>query len=329
MNYQFNHSILGGTFDRLHAGHKHFLDTAFASSEYVTIGLTTPALFSHKLLSENIESYDIRLDDLITYLTEKGYDKRSTIIKLSDIYGNSLNEQKIDSIFINEHGVKNAHIINEKRQKRGLAPLTIEVVPLIKGDDRNVISSSRIRIGEINRNGNSYLKFLTRSETLKLPEEHRNELKIPLGKVLTKVEEAENKGFIITVGDIVTSNFIKMETIPDISVFDGKSERQTITDKQILDFLPKEYQEFENKPGNINAIVVKKIFGAIQSLVNDKKQTAIKIIGEEDLLTLPLILLSPLCSTVFYGQPNIGAVAVFVTEQKKEEVKLILSSFQG
>lgn len=325
-NHKYPHTILGGTFDRLHLGHKHFLDTAFAASDFVTIGLTTPVLFGHKLLAENIESYDIRKKELETYLEQKGYDTCSKIIELSDIYGTSLVEHKIDSIFINEHGLKNAEIINEKRDGMGLTKLTIEVVPLIQGDDEKVISSSRIRSGEIDREGASYLKFLTDGNGFEISEFLRNELKKPLGKVLPTVDELAGWSFLITVGDIVTSNYIKSGKTPDISIFDGRSGRAEITKIDVLETLPKVFDQIENAPGSITKLVCEKLFSTFQSLANDKKQSAIKIIGEEDLLTLPAILLAPLDSQVIYGQPNEGIVVVTVTEKKKKEIKKLLET---
>ena len=44
--------ILGGTFDRFHAGHEAFLNKAFKSAEKVTIGLTTPSMLK-KIVRQN------------------------------------------------------------------------------------------------------------------------------------------------------------------------------------------------------------------------------------------------------------------------------------
>jgi len=49
--------------------------------------------------------------------------------------------------------------------------------------------------------------------------------------------------------------------------------------------------------------------------------------GEEDLLTLPAILLAPLSSLVLYGQWDRGAVMVEVTEEMKNQVKKLLERF--
>ena len=50
--------------------------------------------------------------------------------------------------------------------------------------------------------------------------------------------------------------------------------------------------------------------------------------GEEDLAVLPVVLLAPLDSLVFYGQRNQGLVLVKVTEEKKSEFVKILARFK-
>jgi len=49
--------------------------------------------------------------------------------------------------------------------------------------------------------------------------------------------------------------------------------------------------------------------------------------GEEDLLTLPAILLAPLGAIVIYGQKDVGAVVVEVTEEIKQKISNIINQF--
>ena len=68
MHYQYQHGVIGGTFDRLHIGHQHLLTSAFTQSERVTIGLTLPQLYQQKTLSSHIESYSLRQENLLKFL---------------------------------------------------------------------------------------------------------------------------------------------------------------------------------------------------------------------------------------------------------------------
>src|SRR3989344_2494525 len=112
---KYNHSILGGTFDHLHAGHKHFIRTAFKSTKYLTIGLTTEELYKDKPFSYSILPYKTRETELIDFLRDEKFLERSKIIPIKDIFGNSLKEKDIDAIFVSSHGFRSAQIINRKR----------------------------------------------------------------------------------------------------------------------------------------------------------------------------------------------------------------------
>ena len=50
--------------------------------------------------------------------------------------------------------------------------------------------------------------------------------------------------------------------------------------------------------------------------------------GEEDLATLPAVLLSPTGSMVAYGQPGEGVVLVEVDESKKKEFEEYVEFFE-
>jgi hypothetical protein len=72
-----------------------------------------------------------------------------------------------------------------------------------------------------------------------------------------------------------------------------------------------------------------KITKELQDAVKDAVPP-LKIIveGEEDLATLPAILMAQFGSVVAYGQPNEGIVLVEVTKEKKREIADILKLFE-
>ena len=93
--------IASGTFDRLHQGHKYFLQEA-ASRGYVMIGLCADSMLTHKVCSEKINTYEKRKDDLIVYLTSKGltYNKDFIIKKIEDKYGFAIHIKDINAILV-------------------------------------------------------------------------------------------------------------------------------------------------------------------------------------------------------------------------------------
>ncbi len=162
-----------------------------------------------------------------------------------------------------------------------------------------------------------------------LPEDQRKYFKEPLDVLLCKDEEIQNMLFqiskdeeipkIISVGDIVTQTLLQHSIVPDLAIIDEKVQREEIK--------PQDYSLFfkmrtaENPPGLIN----QKSWDMIRdALKKDDSKIIIKIVGEEDLLVLPVILEAPHNSKVLYGQPNEGVVLVTVTEDIKQKVKRLM-----
>ncbi|MDO8269061.1 MAG: pantetheine-phosphate adenylyltransferase [Candidatus Levybacteria bacterium] len=320
MKYKYKHAILGGTFDHMHIGHKQFLDYAFENSEKVTVGIATSTLFNTKILYSYIQSYDIRKNALEAYLRIKGYLDRARLIRLKDIYGNSLNDRAIDAIFVSESGVKNAELINKKRRENKFLPVEIVIVPLCNDSQGNAISATGIRIGVSDRNGDLFQNYFDKDFTLILPRELRKNLQKPFGKIAQNLEDSklnlENK-FVIAIGDIVTANSIKSGLKPNIAIFDLMTKRKIIVEKSILNLLPTPEYNFPNKQGTINTNTALQIQKIINKSIFSGKKVGIQINGEEDLLTLPAILFAPLNAVILYGIKDIGMVIVKVTEHKK------------
>jgi uncharacterized protein (UPF0218 family) len=67
---------------------------------------------------------------------------------------------------------------------------------------------------------------------------------------------------------------------------------------------------------------------ALTRFYSEHIKQSLVIQGEEDLLTLPAILLAPLNSFVFYGQYKTGMICVTVTEEKKNEIVGIIKKFR-
>jgi hypothetical protein len=327
MQYKIKHSILGGTFDHLHCGHKYFLDKAFELSEIITIGITSQNFFKDKILDTSIEDFSTREKTLKDYLDEKGYLKRASVIVLNDIFGNSLTKKNIDAIFVSEAGIKNAELINKKREEINFPPLKIIKVGFFKDDEGNIISSTDIRMGIADRNGYFYKSFFNNTKELVVPLSLREELRNPFGEIIKNTADLaalKQKSFIISIGDVVTAILLRQGIKPEICVFDLKTKRENIVDKEILDILPQPDALLENKPGTINSSTAIYLKNAILKCLTSDTQIAIQINGEEDLLTLPAILFAPLNSIVLYGIRDIGTIFVTVTEENKN---IILTRF--
>lgn len=137
--------IASGTFDRLHDGHTYFLGEAF-SRGYVMIGLCADTMLKNKVHAEKIYPYQKRKDELIQYLTSKGYVlcKDYVIKKIEDKFGFAVTIEDIDAILVTPEVRKNAEEINRIRTGKGWNSLEIVEIPFLK-DEEGVISSTRLR----------------------------------------------------------------------------------------------------------------------------------------------------------------------------------------
>ncbi len=346
---KYSHSILGGTFDHFHAGHKFFLKKALEKSERLTIGLTIDSFSRHKPLHHSIESYDVREKNVLEFLSENNYLDKATIIPIKDAFGTSLTDDTIEAIFVTRHGLTNAKLINTKRAELDKSELLIESVPFLLDSRDEIISSTRIRAGEIDRSGNAYIEILTEQGKLILTDNLRADVKI-LGEVkgglepqLDSLEDIQRGKEIMTiaVGDVVSKNLIDMGRQAEVSVVDFKSGRELYLSTPLSSSLPKgerklgkgEGELFQtelqaiNEAGTINSKAARAIENAIKNNLKTHTPYVVEIDGEEDLLAIPAILLAPLNSIIVYGLPGVGVVEVKVTEEKKREIRELAEKF--
>ncbi len=161
---------------------------------------------------------------------------------------------------------------------------------------------------------------------MKLPENLRDQLKIPLGDLIK--EENVNKEnilgkigsepIVITVGDRTTENMINLGIMPQIQIVDGlekRNQRLVPKDDTINTNL-----SCKNPPGEITEESTQ----VIQKAFSCKLPVRIIVDGEEDLLVLPVCIFAPENSVVMYGQPNEGLVIVHITPDIQAKVQKIL-----
>jgi pantetheine-phosphate adenylyltransferase len=86
-------------------------------------------------------------------LREQGYIEKAKIIPLNDAYGVTLSKGCLEAIVVSRETESTAHKINKEREKRGLPPLHIITIEMIPSENHAPISTTRIRRGEIDREG--------------------------------------------------------------------------------------------------------------------------------------------------------------------------------
>ena len=161
---------------------------------------------------------------------------------------------------------------------------------------------------------------------MKLPENLREDLKIPLGDLINDIDvnnkniqnKINPKSIIITVGDKTTENIISLGIRPQIQIIDGlekRNQRDIPLDDKINTVLT-----CKNPPGEITQESIQ----TIQKAFSSDPPIRIIVDGEEDLLVIPVCIAAPENSVVMYGQPNEGLVIVHVTPEIRAKVQKIL-----
>jgi len=145
---KYKNVAVGGTFDHFHKGHEKLLSSAFKIGQHVLIGVTSDEFGSKK---GNIEPCSKRISKLEQFLQK--FDSRYIVKRLEEPYGPTVHDPQIDAIVVSRETEPVANKINEIRQKKGINPLKIFVIDWVLADDEKPISSTRIRKGEIDRNG--------------------------------------------------------------------------------------------------------------------------------------------------------------------------------
>lgn len=150
---QFRKVAVGGTFDQLHKGHKALLNKAFEVGDRVIIGVTSDSFVSKLDKQHHTAPFENRKRELEAYLTEQGLIDRAEIIRLENSFGITTTRMDLDAIVVSQETERIAHIINAKRASAGNKPLQIIVVTMVPAENHTPISTTRIRRGEIDRNG--------------------------------------------------------------------------------------------------------------------------------------------------------------------------------
>jgi pantetheine-phosphate adenylyltransferase len=136
---------MGGTFDHLHQGHKYLIQTGLRFSKKLVIGIISDDLLKKKAYASKIEPYQLRKANLLAYLSSISSIDRVEFEKLDDIYGSAIYDPEYEGLIVSQETYNTAIKINKIREEKGLKPLLIIVIPLIKDENNKKISSTAIR----------------------------------------------------------------------------------------------------------------------------------------------------------------------------------------
>lgn len=153
MAHRVRVAVLGGTFDHLHAGHRALLTAGFAYADRVGIGITTDEVLRQWATKKGtVEPFSIRKSRLERWLRATFPRRSWWLIPLRDRWGAVL-EPTTEALIVSEETLRVAEEANRRRRRRGLRPLALGIVHPVLAEDLLPISSTRIRLGEIDSEG--------------------------------------------------------------------------------------------------------------------------------------------------------------------------------
>jgi len=146
---------IGGTFDKLHKGHRALINKAFevaGRDGFVFIGLTKGNIIRNK---KYIRSFSKRKKLIESYILKSEFLTDFEIEPIKDKYGPST-DKDFDAIIVSPETKETAIEINEIRKKKKKGVLKIIEIPFVLADDGKPISSTRIKNKEIDEEGNIF-----------------------------------------------------------------------------------------------------------------------------------------------------------------------------
>ncbi|KAL4216382.1 hypothetical protein ACF0H5_024109 [Mactra antiquata] len=148
---QYGHTVLGGTFDRLHVGHKILLtEGCILGTSELTVGVTDGQVNDKKTLRELIEPVEERVAVVKQFLTEIKPSLDYNVVPIYDVYGPTITDQSMNFIVLSDETRKGGAMVNEKRQDLGMNKLDECVIELVEDlqhseYEENKVSSSSLR----------------------------------------------------------------------------------------------------------------------------------------------------------------------------------------
>lgn len=146
----YENVVLGGTFDRLHSGHKILLTmAAFICSTRLVVGVSelNAERIARKKYPNQIQSLDTRINCLRLFLMRVRCDIKYEIVAIQDDYGPTKTDFLMDAIVGSTETSEGCKRVNEWRKCNGMSTLKIFLVDcLIAGSESSKkISSTDIR----------------------------------------------------------------------------------------------------------------------------------------------------------------------------------------
>ena len=330
--------LLGGTFDCFHAGHLALVERGLVECEVLEIWLTSDALA--QLKDSRTCSWNERTSDLLDSIG-KAAAQRVSLHTLEDEDGPAPIHEVATAILCTPETRAGCARINSMRAANDLPDLAVIEVEHVLAADGEPISSSRIRAGEIDREGLAWIPESARTGRIVLTPAVEAELKDPFGQLVPGPEDDPSvamsrvlaqiefeAGPLIAVGDVTVLALQELDHPADIALIDGRTKRQPWESADAIDAsVYDKVLRCQSPAGSLTPSLLEACAQALTAWMDDGSSHLIEVDGEEDLAPLFLHPLAPMGAVVLYGQPGKGVVVRRTNEDAKQRCRRLLSGF--
>lgn len=140
------HVAVGGTFDRLHQGHKVLLSCAAAiATKGLVVGISTEPLLRDKAASTYLQSWGERARAVAAFLALQRPELTLRLEELQDAYGPSLRPE-LGALVVSAETEPGGRAVNVQRGALQISPVRLVVVPLVQSNQGEKLSSSTRRL---------------------------------------------------------------------------------------------------------------------------------------------------------------------------------------
>jgi len=142
----------GGTFDEIHTGHIALVSKAFQAGKKVIIGVSSDE-FAKKRGKRLNHKFDERVENLKKMIKKEFRNANYEIAKLDGDFGPAVTTDEVGALVASSETRIKGRLLNRMRAKKGLKPVEVIAVEMVRAEDGSPMSSTRIRVGEIDGGG--------------------------------------------------------------------------------------------------------------------------------------------------------------------------------
>ena len=142
----------GGTFDEIHTGHIALVSKAFQVGKKVIIGVSSDE-FAKKRGKRLNHKFDERVENLKKMIKKEFRNANYEIAKLDGDFGPAVTTDEVGALVASSETRIKGKLLNRMRAKKGFKPVEVIAVEMVRAEDGSPMSSTRIRVGEIDGGG--------------------------------------------------------------------------------------------------------------------------------------------------------------------------------